>query len=197
MLLHFIEYRLDQLNSKDTKSSKLRNTVLWRLLSNETSAKSLTFFVPPTTKWRPCKVFAKFNGNHLLITNIFKFYKYQTFGLMKMHNMCKSCFSNNIFSLWKRLTGRRKYFFFIFVFSLYPNFKKPLSKILQWILRVLSNFYYVTSVSDLHIFNNEIHFWFFWNLHGYGSCFLIFSKWKEYYNLPFDDAFKIYCCALY
>ena len=50
----------------------------------------------------------------------------------------------------------------------------------------------------------SIYFWqwnygpfnFFWNFHGNAFCFFIFSKWKKYYNLTFDDTFKIYCCAL-
>ena len=49
------------------------------------SAKSLKFFGPPTTKLRPFEE----NGNHLLMANILKLHEYQTFGLMKMHNMCK------------------------------------------------------------------------------------------------------------
>ena len=44
----------------------------------------------PTTKWRPRKIFAKLNGNHLSLANIFKLHKHQTFGLMKMHNMFKT-----------------------------------------------------------------------------------------------------------
>ena len=44
------------------------------------------------------KVFAKLNENHLLMANIFKLHQYQTFGLMKIHNMCKIRFANNIFS---------------------------------------------------------------------------------------------------
>ena len=63
----------------------------------------MKFFGPPTTKWQPCKIFAKLNRNHLLMANIFKLHEYQTFGLMKMHNMCKIWFANNIFSLWKSL----------------------------------------------------------------------------------------------
>ena len=51
-----------------------------------------------------------------------------------------------------RLTGRRKCYFSIFAFSLFPNFKWLLS----WILIVLSKFYYVTNMFDLHIIENEI-----------------------------------------
>ena len=35
------------------------------------------------------KFFVKLNGNHLLMANIFKLHKYQTFGLMKVHNTSK------------------------------------------------------------------------------------------------------------
>ena len=97
LLLHFIEYRIDQLNSEHTKTaSKLDNTVFWRLLSKEMSAKSLKVFGLPTTKWRPCKIFTKLTRNHLLMANIFKLHEYKTFGLMKMHNMCKIWFANNM-----------------------------------------------------------------------------------------------------
>ena len=53
------------------------------------SAKILKIFGALTTKWWPCKIFAKLNRNHLLMTNILKPHEYQTFGSMKMHNMCK------------------------------------------------------------------------------------------------------------
>ena len=71
------------------------------------SAKSLKFFGLPNTKWWACKIFTKLNRNHLLLANIFKPHEYQTFGLMKMHNMCKIWFANNIFSL---LRWNKKYF---------------------------------------------------------------------------------------
>ena len=112
LLLHFIEYRLDQLNSsKDTKTEvnsaiqyfegccqKKCLLKVWCLLK---------VFVPPATKWQPCKIFAKLKGNHLLMANIFKLHEYQIFGLMKMHNMCKIWFANKIFSL---LRWNKKYF---------------------------------------------------------------------------------------
>ena len=75
------------------------------------SAKSLKFFGPPTTKWRPCKIFAKLNRNHLLMANIFRPQEYQTFALMKMHNMSKIWFANKIFSL---LRWNKNYFSWFF-----------------------------------------------------------------------------------
>ena len=55
------------------------------------STKSLKFFGPSTTKWQPWKnFFAKLNGNHLSMVNIFKLCKHQTFGLMKCIIWAKS-----------------------------------------------------------------------------------------------------------
>ena len=87
------------------------------------SGKSLKFPGPPITKLRLFKTFAKLNGNHLLMTNIFKFHEYQTFGLMKMHNMNKIGFANNELSLlkvWFTINGPSKMPFFnvcLFCFS--------------------------------------------------------------------------------
>ena len=102
----------------------------------------MKFFDPPTTKWRPCKIFAKLNGNHLLMANIFKLHEYQTFGLMKMHNMCKIWFANKIFSL---LRWNKKYFSWFFKgfqlleiilrLQLYWPLKKDFRVISQKILR--------------------------------------------------------------
>ena len=52
-------------------------------------------------------------------------------------------------------TGRQTCNFSIFVFSLFPNFKWLLPKILQWISIVLRKFYYVANIFDLHIFDKE------------------------------------------
>ena len=60
------------------------------------SGKSSKCDCPPTRKWRPCKIFAKLNGNHLLMDINFKPRKYQTF-------MSKVWFAYNNFSLWKSL----------------------------------------------------------------------------------------------
>ena len=93
------------------------------------SAKSLKLFGPPTTKWQPCKVFAKLNRNHLLMSNIFKLYEYQTFGLMKMH-MCKIYLP--IFSVcekgWFTINGPSKILFFTFCLFPLPKFLKAIVK---------------------------------------------------------------------
>ena len=75
------------------------------------SAKSLKVFGQPTTKWWLCKIFAKLNGNHLLMTNIFKLQEYQTFGLMKIRNICKIWFANKIFSLLRWIKNYFSWFF--------------------------------------------------------------------------------------
>ena len=103
LLLHFIGYRLDQLNSKHTKIAVNSAIQYFEGCSQKKCLlKVWSFLVHP-----PCKIFAKLNGNHLLMANIFKLHEYQTFGLMKIHNMCKIWFANKIFSL---LRWNKKYF---------------------------------------------------------------------------------------
>ena len=75
------------------------------------SAKSLKVFGPLTTKWRPCKIFVKLNGNHLLTANIFKLDQYQTFGLMNMYNMNEIWFASKKFNL---VSWNKKYFWWFF-----------------------------------------------------------------------------------
>ena len=48
-------------------SSKFDKAIFRKSLSKEMSVESLMFFVPSTTKWRPSKIIAKLNGNHLLL----------------------------------------------------------------------------------------------------------------------------------
>ena len=103
LLLHFIKYLLDQLNKKHTKIAVNSTMQYFEGSSQKKCLLKVWIFGPPTTKWRPCKIFAKLNGNHLLMANIFKLHEYQTFGLMKMHNMRKIWFANIKFSLWKSL----------------------------------------------------------------------------------------------
>ena len=96
LLLQFTEYLLDQLNNKHAKIA-INSTIqhFEGCSENKYLLKVWRFLVHPP--WWPCKVFAEikrkpsFNGQY--------FHEYQTFGFMKMHNMCKIWFSNNIFSL--------------------------------------------------------------------------------------------------
>ena len=93
LLLHFIEYCPDQLNKKHTKIAVNSTMQYFEGSSQKKCLLKVWIFGLPTTKWRPCKMFAKLNGNHLLMANIFKLHEYQTFGLMKMHNMSKIWFA--------------------------------------------------------------------------------------------------------
>ena len=102
LLLQFIEYRLDQLNNKHTKIAV--NSAIQHFEGCSQNKCLLKVWSSLSTHHKKvCKVFAKLNGNHLLMANIFKLHKYQVFGLMEMHNMCKIWFANYIFSLWKML----------------------------------------------------------------------------------------------
>ena len=75
------------------------------------SAESLKLFDSSTTKWWPCKAFAKLNEKHLLMANIFKLEEYETFGLIKMHNVSKIWFANNKFNLLRWNKKRFSWFF--------------------------------------------------------------------------------------
>ena len=74
-----------------------------KALTKRMCCKSLKFFFPSMTKIRLFKVFPNLYRNHLLMADIFKLNKYQTFGLMKMYKMSKIWFAYNNFSLWKSL----------------------------------------------------------------------------------------------
>ena len=129
LLLHFIEYRLGQLNSKHTTIAVNSAVQYFEGCSQKKCLLKVWSFLVHS----PQNV-GKLNGNHLLMANIFKLHKYQTFGLMKIHNMCKIWFANKIFSLWKAwftINGPSNIVFFNFCFfRYYLNFKWLLSKIL-------------------------------------------------------------------
>ena len=154
----------------------------------EISDASWKFFHTPTTKCRPCNIFAALNGNHLLMANVFKLQFVKKFGLLLM-GFRKCSFSD---------------FFFFFFFFIFANFKWWFSKIIRFhngFSVFLWSFVTSQIFFDLHTFDNEtiailIFFFFFWILHGYVFCFFIFSKLKKHYDLTFDDIIKKYCCAL-
>ena len=93
LLFRFFRYRLGHLDNRQTKIAE--NS------TKQVFVRSLKFFDPPTTKWRSFKFFAKLNGNHILMANFSKFHKYQTFGLIELHNVSKGQLADRIFKLWK------------------------------------------------------------------------------------------------
>ena len=73
-----------------------------------------------------------------------------------------------------RLMGCPKCYFLLFAFSFILNYRL-LSKMLQWVLWVLGNFYSVTNIFELHFFEDEtaallIFFTIFTDMH-FGSLF--------------------------
>ena len=137
------------------------------------------------------------------MANIFKLHEYQTFGLMKMHNMCKIWFANNIFSQFVkkvglRLTAVKNAIFYFLHFPFTQISKDYCQKSYNgfWGLLVIS------TTSEIFLIYKFLKMKprpliFFFDFHGYAFWFFIFSKWKKHDNLPFDDTFKMYCCALY
>ena len=109
LLLNFIEYRLDQPNNKHTKTA-VNSAIQYFAGCSQKKCLLKVWSFHHKMAWKrdwnfgpPCKIFAKLNGNHLLMANILKLHEYQTFGLVKIHNMCKFWFANKIFRLWKSL----------------------------------------------------------------------------------------------
>ena len=81
---------IDQFNNKHTKiAAKATIQLFEKSKSKEFSDKSLKCFSLPITKQGSFKLFVKLSRNSNLMAKIFEFYGYQTFGLMKMHNIRK------------------------------------------------------------------------------------------------------------
>ena len=132
LLSHFIEYRLDLLNSKHTKIAVNSAIQYFKGCSQKKCPlKVWSFFVLPTTKSRSCKSFLRnwLENNHLLMANIFKLHEYQTFVLMKMNNMCKIWI---IYSLcekvWFTINGPSKMLFFNFCLFPLSKFQMAIVK---------------------------------------------------------------------
>ena len=150
LLLHFIEYHPDQLNNNHTKIVvKLIIQFFESRYQKKYLVKVWSFLLHPLQNDGPVKSLR--NWTETILANIFKLHEYQTFGLMKMHNMSKIQFLKKLGLRW---TGHRECYFLTFVFSRFPNFKL-LSKNLLWISRVFMKFYHVTNIFDLHSFDNE------------------------------------------
>ena len=81
---------IDQFNKKHTEIAVKATIQLFeKSKSKEFSDKSLKFFSLPITKQGSFKIFVKLNRNYNFMAKIFEFHRYQTFGLMKMHNIRK------------------------------------------------------------------------------------------------------------
>ena len=92
------------------------------------------FFRLPTTKWRPCQTFAKLNGKHLLMANIFELHKYQIFvywicmiwgksDLPIVNSVCEK--------VWFTINGMLKILFFNFSLFHFFKFQMTIVKILM------------------------------------------------------------------
>ena len=91
--------------------------MFWKRVPKEISGKCLTFFGPTTTKWRPCKIFTKLNGNHLLMANIFKLHNIRHFVLLKTYITDKIWFAKvNLVceKVWFTINELSKILFFNF-----------------------------------------------------------------------------------
>ena len=198
LLLHFIEYCRDYFKSKHAKTAvNSTNTIFWKPLLKEISGKSLEFFELPTTKWRPCKFFAKLNGNHLLMANIFKLHIWAKFDLSIINSACEK--------VWFTINGLSKMLFFNFCFFHFPKLQMTIAKnLMEKLCAFIMDFEGSNEGLLRHRYFWSTYFWrwndgpfkSFWNFHGNALCFFNFSTLKKYYNLTFDDIFKMYCCAL-
>ena len=123
---------------------------------------------------RSFKFFAKLNGNHILITNFSKlFRKYQTFGLVELHNLSKGQLADRISKLWKscvydyQAAEHTTFEILTFLFfqlsndfcqKFYENFFS------KYILKVLIKSCHFTNIYDLKFLDNEttaVWHWFF------------------------------------
>ena len=128
---------------------------------------SFKFFDPPTTKWRSFKFFAKLNGNHILMANFSKFRKYQTFGLIELHNLSKGQLADRIFKLWKSCVDDYRvveHTAFEILTSYFLNLQKTFVK--SFFLKLPIKFYRFSNIYDLEFLDNEATALrlFFWNL---------------------------------
>ena len=103
---------------------------------------------------------------------------------------------------WFMINGLSRMLFFNFCLFYFFKFQMTIVKNLL----EKPSFFIMDFESSYEVLLRDKYFWstyfwqwnddpfnFFWNFHWNLFCFFIFSKWKRYYNLTFDDAFKIYC----
>ena len=185
----FFRYCLGHLDNRKTKIAE-RSAIhfFWKLTPKQVFVESLTFdFDSPSTKWQSFNFFAKLNGNHIFMANFPKLCKYQTFDLIKLHNLSKVKLADRIFKLWKAvytITGSSN--IHSLKFDIFPTFKRLLPKFLRKTSRFQNRFWkYWQSFTASPIFM----IWNFstmkqqpfeFSLHGRAFCFLNFVKWGNY-----------------
>ena len=104
LLPHLIEYRLDELNNKDTKMPVNRAIKHFAsCFQKNCLVKVWSFLVNLPQNYKPVKFLGNSTETIFWWPIYFQTSKYQIFGLMKMHNMSKIWFANSKFSLWKSL----------------------------------------------------------------------------------------------
>ena len=144
---------------------------------------SVKFFGRPTTKRQTFKFFSKLNGNHILIANFSKLCKYQTFGLIELHNLSKgqlieySSYEKTMFTI----TGASNVQLLKFWLFNFPNFHITFFKnFMKRLPGFKIDFESTDKVLPLHQYlwskisrqwNNGpliflFFFFYFWNLHG-------------------------------
>ena len=107
--------------------------------------------------------------------------------------------------VWFTINGLSKMLFYNFCFFHFSKFQMTIVKNFM----EKPSFFKMDFEGSYEVLLHHKYFWStlfwqwncgpfktFWNLHGNAFCFFIFSKWKKYYNLPFDDTIKMYCCKL-
>ena len=101
LLFRFFLYRLGHLNNRQTKIAETSKIHFFgKLTPKQMFGKSFKFFDRPTTKRWSFKFFEKLDGI-ILIANFSKHRKYQTFGLIELHNLSKVQLADKILKFWK------------------------------------------------------------------------------------------------
>ena len=83
----------------------------------------MKFLDPPTSKWQPCKSFAKLIGNHLLMANIFKFpnIKHLVYWKCIRANTNLPIIISVCEKVWFTVNGLSKILIFNFSFFIFPK----------------------------------------------------------------------------
>ena len=143
----------------------------------------------------------------ILLVNFVKFKKCETFvfywGASFQLNQCCQLINQFLKILGLHLTGRQKGNFFIFHFFILMIFCQRSYKKITFFLKtdVKSSYNLLRSHKNLRSKNfslrNDCLLKYFVHFHGNAFSLVIFTKWKNYCNSSFKDAYKMCCCYLF